>query len=144
LAVETKMLTYHETVRQLVRRLYSRQADRVRVLARRAVVRGPVTSVHDFRRRRRESRSVIERALHHLVGLKKVGALDAADRAYALRRGPASIDLIMDAAVYDGPPPLRRTCSPRFSVPCPDAIEFGDWELSDTDDDGSTSRPRSM
>jgi hypothetical protein len=133
------MLTYYETVRQLVRALYSRRSDRLRALSRRALVRNDRS--RDFQRRRQASSNVVERALHHLVGLKKQGAFEAADRQYAMRRGPAAIDLIMDAAI-DGltPPPLRRTCSPHFTPPI-HSIEFGDWELSDTDGDDNTARP---
>lgn len=114
------MLTPHETLRQVVFRLFPDPQISSRLLARRGVLKG-IQSI-DFEERRLNTEPIIERSVR-LLTLRRSNILcDADDDYYVNRIRPARIDTIIDIVfrVYcnetNVPPIIKRTKTPYVNV----------------------------
>ena len=102
----------NESVRYVVFRVFDASTART-MLARRDIKKS-AKSDREIRYALRPVLQKLQYVVQKMMLARTNGILSAADEAYSCRKGPAAIDVILQAVlqrVCDGPRPLYRTCT---------------------------------
>ena len=127
-------LTHNDVVRQVIKRLDIDMPTKISWLRRRAIKRGRVYTMREFRMLRRRIVKVINDSVVELNDFIKSSDLSRAEEDYQNRIGQAPIDIVVSKVIqrlpYDTfPPPLVRSCTGFYGCKTTEEdVYFASWE----------------